>query len=71
LISHLKPKPLSQQIVISNRLVEKEQKKRQRLAEQGIDYDFQGYIPLAQPQAATTATPDDNPKKSKKSKKKA
>ncbi|PLW38086.1 hypothetical protein PCASD_11786 [Puccinia coronata f. sp. avenae] len=68
---HNQPKPLSQQIVISNRVVEKEQKKRQRLAEQGIDYDFQGYIPLAQPQAATTATPDDNPRKNKKSKKKA
>ncbi|KNZ45124.1 uncharacterized protein VP01_846g1 [Puccinia sorghi] len=65
------PKTLPKQAVITNRLVEREKRKRQKLAEQGIDYDFSGYIPLAQPQAAPKSTSDENPKKSKKSKKKA
>jgi len=65
------PKTLPKQAVITNRLVEREKRKRQKLSEQGIDYDFPGYIPLAPPQAASKSTPDENPKKSKKSKKKA
>ncbi|OAV97861.1 hypothetical protein PTTG_07308 [Puccinia triticina 1-1 BBBD Race 1] len=59
-------KTLPQQTVISNRLIEREELKRKRLADLGIDYDFPGY----KPQAETNPTPDENRKKNKKSKKK-
>ncbi|KAI7938090.1 hypothetical protein MJO28_015010 [Puccinia striiformis f. sp. tritici] len=65
-----KPKPSTKQTEISNRLIEREEKKRKRLVELGIDYDFPGYVSPVQPQVVANPTPNENPKKSKKSKKK-
>ncbi|KAA1100578.1 hypothetical protein PGTUg99_024776 [Puccinia graminis f. sp. tritici] len=59
-------KTLPQRNVISDRLIKQEQLKRKRLAELGIDYNFEGYTSPAKPQVETDPTPEQKPKKSKK-----
>ncbi|KAI9616181.1 hypothetical protein KEM48_005440 [Puccinia striiformis f. sp. tritici PST-130] len=46
-ITSMQPKPSTKQTEISNRLIEREEKKRKRLVELGIDYDFPGYVSLS------------------------
>jgi hypothetical protein len=61
-----KAKTLPQRISISDCSIKREQLKRKRLAELGIDYNFEGYTSPAKPQVKTDPTPEKNRKKTKK-----
>lgn len=59
----------AQQTVISDRLIAREKRKRKRLAELGIDYDFPGYVKPSLVKDTTDELPKEEPREVKRMKK--